>query len=553
MTISEHDHRAEGYAGPHEHLPASDGLRFVAAILVAGGHYISNYGVGTLSEALVSLTGRMNNRSNGPIIAEPEKLPELTGLRFIAAFSVLIAHGISTILGAREPGPAYWLSQASGFGMTLFFVLSGFVIHFNYATLITTRGFRGIAFYLWARLARLYPLFILTLSINIMLSRSFVELWAGHSERFSRLLGGLPYFLVFVQSWIYAPIDGVPMIGTIGGGSPLTWSISTEWFFYLAYVLMAFVVLRLSRPTTILLAAVGFSFAWIAAASTLYDQTPDVDAWAVVRYGANAATTTDLQESFVRWLAYMSPYARIGEFILGCLVAQLYVRLRDRQVTRLELTFGKTGLAMAIVSVPVITYAMYSPDVGQNLFRKLNMNFALAPSAAFLIFCAIRYESLIARALRTRACLALGEASYSIYLIHYVVLMIVVSSSAAAIAPAAAVTPKSVLELIVVLMVILLLSLQTYAYYEAPARRRLRRLWGPSAAGGRHALAAAVAICPPVLAILVLVAREPILVALESNVGAVSSHIRQTCAAKAASSTAWQTACAAVAALEIRR
>jgi len=49
-----------------------------------------------------------------------------------------------------------------------------------------------------------------------------------------------------------------------------------------------------------------------------------------------------------------------AEFISGAWLRQLYVQLRDRQVTRLELTFGKTGLAMAIVSVPVITYAMYS-------------------------------------------------------------------------------------------------------------------------------------------------------------------------------------------------
>jgi hypothetical protein len=57
VTISEHDHRAEGDAGPREHLPALDGLRFVAAVLVAGGHCISYFGDGTLSGAVVSLTG----------------------------------------------------------------------------------------------------------------------------------------------------------------------------------------------------------------------------------------------------------------------------------------------------------------------------------------------------------------------------------------------------------------------------------------------------------------------------------------------------------------
>jgi peptidoglycan/LPS O-acetylase OafA/YrhL len=497
---------------------------------------------------------RISERSSRPTQAQPENLLELTGLRFIAAFSVLIAHGVSTILNAGEKplsGLVFWLSQASGFGMTLFFVLSGFVIHYNYATLITTRGTGGIAAYLWARFARLYPLFILTLLINIMLSRSLVELWSGHSELFARLLGGLPYFLVFVHSWFYAPIGGVPLVGTIGGGSPLTWSISTEWFFYLAYVLMAFVVLRLNRPATILLAGLAFGFVWVAAASTLYDRTPDMDAWAVTRYGAFAATTNDFQDSFARWLQYMSPYLRIGEFIVGCLVAQLFVRLRDRPVSHLETTIGKIGLVVAVASVFVITYAMYSPDVGANLFRRLDMNFGLGPSSALLIFCAIRYNSLVARALRTRACRALGEASYSIYLIHYIVLMIVVRSGGVAVPATAAITPWSVIKLVVVLAIILLLSLMAYAYYEAPARRWLRSLWGPAVAG--RALAAAAVACPAVIAILVLVAREPILVSLQSTVDAASTHFREACAAKAPGSVAWQTACGAVAALAVRR
>ena len=84
-------------------------------------------------------------------------IPALTGLRFVAAFSVLLAHGVSTLLADHETplGTVYWLKQASGFGMTLFFVLSGFVIHYNYATLVTSGRLYGTAAYLWARVARL--------------------------------------------------------------------------------------------------------------------------------------------------------------------------------------------------------------------------------------------------------------------------------------------------------------------------------------------------------------------------------------------------------------
>jgi peptidoglycan/LPS O-acetylase OafA/YrhL len=45
-------------------------------------------------------------------------IPALTGLRFVAAFSVLIAHGFAAILAGHETpyGAIYCVRQASGFG-----------------------------------------------------------------------------------------------------------------------------------------------------------------------------------------------------------------------------------------------------------------------------------------------------------------------------------------------------------------------------------------------------------------------------------------------------
>src|SRR3974390_1656893 len=72
-------------------------------------------------------------------------LPALTGLRFIAACSVAIAHG--TVLTLKFTSDSYgllhWLTSIAGFGMTLFFVLSGFVIHYNYRRTLTEDGYRG--------------------------------------------------------------------------------------------------------------------------------------------------------------------------------------------------------------------------------------------------------------------------------------------------------------------------------------------------------------------------------------------------------------------------
>jgi peptidoglycan/LPS O-acetylase OafA/YrhL len=180
-----------------------------------------------------------------------QDLPALTGLRFVAAFSVLIGHGFAWILADHETpgGIVFWVSQISGFGMTLFFVLSGFVIHYNYGKLVTTKRLRGVAAFLWARFARLYPLFLLMMLVYVALSSRTLALLSGNPERFGSILQALPYFLLSIHTWLYTLIGENPIIDAIGGGSPITWSISTEWFFYFAYPLVAWLILRAHATT----------------------------------------------------------------------------------------------------------------------------------------------------------------------------------------------------------------------------------------------------------------------------------------------------------------
>ena len=59
----------------------------------------------------------------------------LTGLRFFAAFFILLAHAVDWLVqfqGVERDGR---LAITAMYGMPLFFVLSGFVIHYNYSKL----------------------------------------------------------------------------------------------------------------------------------------------------------------------------------------------------------------------------------------------------------------------------------------------------------------------------------------------------------------------------------------------------------------------------------
>jgi peptidoglycan/LPS O-acetylase OafA/YrhL len=254
----------------------------------------------------------------------------------------------------------------------------------------------------------------------------------------------------------------------------MTWSISTEWFFYLIYPGIAWLVLRPRSPRLTFILALLWCILWAAIASGLYDRSAQIDAWALRHFGPNAAMLEHQQDSFVRWLLYYSPYLRVGEFVLGTFMAQLYVGLRERPVTERENAIGAAVFLAAAASVILVTYLEYSPDVGVNIFRRTNMNFALAPAAALLIFCGARYDSPAARLLTSRPAIVLGEASYSIYLVHPVVLVTALKLTGAAVHGIA----YDLVKLVLLIAVVLLISLVLYAYYEAPARRWLRERRG---------------------------------------------------------------------------
>ena len=195
-----------------------------------------------------------------------------------------------------------------------------------------------------------------------------------------------------------------------------------------------------------------------------------MDAWAEGYYGSIAAMKEHFQDSFVRWALYFSPYARLGEFILGALVAQLYVALQSRKITARENSAGTLLFYFAAASVVLVTFVEYSPSVELNILRKMNLNFALAPSAALLIFCAARYLNAGSRLLNSCPAILLGNASYSIYLVHFGILVFLAGRLGA---------HGLALDLVKVVAVdaaILMISVLVYRYYEDPARRFLRRL-----------------------------------------------------------------------------
>ena len=112
-------------------------------------------------------------------IPNKDRLPVLDGIRFLAALSILLGHAWGDILKFDDfPFFSSIGGMISMYGMPMFFVLSGFVIHYNYAQLFKTMGTRwAICEFFAARVARIYPLFIASVFVGYSVQGLF--LWLG--------------------------------------------------------------------------------------------------------------------------------------------------------------------------------------------------------------------------------------------------------------------------------------------------------------------------------------------------------------------------------------
>jgi peptidoglycan/LPS O-acetylase OafA/YrhL len=73
---------------------------------------------------------------------ERARIDVLTGFRGIAAYAVLLAHAVDISFNYLPPAVVHFAaSRLAYLGMSLFFVLSGFVIYYNYADTFRTFTF----------------------------------------------------------------------------------------------------------------------------------------------------------------------------------------------------------------------------------------------------------------------------------------------------------------------------------------------------------------------------------------------------------------------------
>jgi peptidoglycan/LPS O-acetylase OafA/YrhL len=358
------------------------------------------------------------------------KLPALTGLRMLAAFAVYVSH-IGPPQGAS--GAVKSIFEAGYMGVTLFFVLSGFVLAINYFDRLVRPTVGAVWQFTIARFARIYPLYILVL-LFIVTRWQITEV--PTTKWWENALA--------IQAW-----DS--NLGQTFNFDGPAWSVSVELFLYACFPLLVPVLGRLRSARALLSAGAVLALAMTALA-----------AWFTFT-GRNELPLAD-PGSAHRWL-YVMPLPRLGDFMLGILAARLFLLTRERPGavrTGGPLAVSAAIAIVALMAWPTFLLSTWSWDVGYALpSTVLIFGLAVAPRAAF------------ARWLSATVVVLLGEASYAFYLVHAPMLTFLDTERWTV-----ALSTTTVVYEILTLGVIACLALGLHLLVERPARRRIRMTLG---------------------------------------------------------------------------
>ena len=357
-------------------------------------------------------------------------------------------------------------------GMTIFFTLSGFIIHYVYAETFSSRWKPAARSFAVARISRLFPLYIALLIFNLSMEPMASTLTSN---------GNLIYLLAYLTgTWTWWPsvIDNQPMFEWQYG---ISWSISTELFFYVVYAFALYRAINIKSLKTSITMLLGFCLFSLLFFYVLMITRDTWESFGLQFFPQLTDRNVNFTNSFYRWLLYISPYSRIFEFTGGVLTCQVFRLLRQRgnPVARSTLEFMTiSGVLLLLCCVGLLYYYAYHSSwlaVGDMSFGgfvvSLHMNFLFAPACYVLIISLALGNSALGRVLGSRPAVFAGVVSYSSYLSH--------QYGEELVGLAGVPFTSAVVLLLTVLPTVYLLSWMLYAVVEVPGKGFLRQILQP--------------------------------------------------------------------------
>ncbi len=308
-------------------------------------------------------------------------LASVQALRAVAAVLVLVGHTVSNInhaaaaTGAPTPTAVH---VPGGFGVDLFFAISGFIMVISSERLFGQPG-AGRTF-LERRLIRIVPLYWLA-------TLAYVPVLLAGSHGYP---GNLAKALLTSLALIPYPTYGVDSSGNIYPILQAGWTLNYEIFFYILFTACIALPRRWSVCATIT------SLVTIALAGQLI--------------GSSAAAARFWTQPIIL------------EFAGGLCIAALWM---SRPRVHATICLALVVFALAVLALDPLSLAHAAPGTSTPNDLRRVAGWGL-PAAALLFACVFLERASVSRGATMRILCFLGDCSYSLYLTHAFVLIFLI-------------------------------------------------------------------------------------------------------------------------------
>ena len=355
-------------------------------------------------------------KEQAPTRPKSRYIPALDGLRTLAVVAVVLYHLNLT-----------W-AQGGLLGVTIFFVLSGYLITRLLLNEIAKTGRIDLKSFWIRRIRRLFPAVVTVVVVTCALCTVF------NHVMLTKMRPDILPSLLFFNNW-WQIMQDVSYFNALGDPSPLThfWSLAIEEQFYLIWppLLLAMVSMHVSKPNTRRV-VLGLAAVSALAMMVLYNPATDPSR---VYYGTDTRVFSLLLGA---WMAFipdrdLAP-ARLVRHLGLDRLAGAAKHGKSKGDTAEAATTKPSELArfwsspasidlMGVVGLVGLA-AMVALTNGYTAFQYRGGTLLCSILTLMVIAACVQPQGMVARALAAEPLVWIGKRSYSIYLWHYPLLLL---------------------------------------------------------------------------------------------------------------------------------
>ena len=312
---------------------------------------------------------------------QKKKIESMQVLRALAFIGVVLSHcGFNDSTGA-------W-------GVSIFIVMSGFLSvynHFDDYTLTKISVKENMSFSI-NKILKLYLLHILMTMVAVL--QIIISWIRGLSDLTGELFAKLILNVFLLQSWIpnnqwYCSLNSV------------AWFLSTCGFLYFIFPYILKSLQLCEKRAEAIYASIFVFFLQV-----------------VVAWMSSKVTIGDISDNFERWITYILPLYRMGDFIIGCNLGYLFLTKKAKNFGKIQTTIAES----IFIFLVMITNYIYANKISVGSEQWIRYNILFLPTTIGIVYLFALNNGIFSKLLTNRVSIYVGNRSGYAFLIHLMVI-----------------------------------------------------------------------------------------------------------------------------------